>query len=127
MNSFAKATVHFALKAIYLKTRAVGLRLPTSGLTIRPILAQTDLMAGEQISSLIMQIIDELRARGVLITNRGGDWCVRSGPLVPLRRRNISPTTCRMPLSTGALSPLRGLQRRRRRSRPRSAANCAGG
>jgi len=33
-------------------------------------------MAGEQIPSLIMQIMDELRARGVLITNCGGDWCV---------------------------------------------------
>jgi hypothetical protein len=33
-------------------------------------------MAGERIPSLIMQIIDELRARGVLITNRGGEWCV---------------------------------------------------
>jgi hypothetical protein len=33
-------------------------------------------MAGDRIPSLIMQIVDELRARGVLITNRGGDWCV---------------------------------------------------
>ena len=33
-------------------------------------------MVGDQSTSLIMQIIDELRARGVLITNRGGDWCV---------------------------------------------------
>lgn len=33
-------------------------------------------MAGEQIPSLIMQIMDELRTRGVLITNRGGEWCV---------------------------------------------------
>jgi hypothetical protein len=45
-------------------------------LTVPPILAQTDLMAGDQIPSLIMQMIDELRARGVLITNRGGEWCV---------------------------------------------------
>ena len=35
-------------------------------------------MVGEQIPSLIIQIIDELRARGVLITNRGGEWCVRA-------------------------------------------------
>ncbi len=35
-------------------------------------------MAGEHIPSVIMQIMDELRARGVLITNRGGDWCVRA-------------------------------------------------
>jgi hypothetical protein len=47
-------------------------------LTIPPILAQTDLMAGDQIPSLITQIMDELRARGVLITNRGGDWCVKA-------------------------------------------------
>ena len=33
-------------------------------------------MTGDQIPTLIIQIIDELRARGVLITNRGGDWCV---------------------------------------------------
>ena len=33
-------------------------------------------MAGDQIPSPIMQIIDELRARGALITNRGGQWCV---------------------------------------------------
>lgn len=45
-------------------------------MTVPPILAQTVGMAGEQIPSLIMQIIDELRARGVLITNRGGEWCV---------------------------------------------------
>ena len=38
-------------------------------------------MTGEQIPSLIMQTIDELRARGVLVTSRGGAWCVnfRSG------------------------------------------------
>jgi hypothetical protein len=45
-------------------------------LTVPPIPAQTGTMAGDQISSLIMQIIDELRARGVLITNRGGEWGV---------------------------------------------------
>jgi hypothetical protein len=56
--------------------RAVGLKSPTPRLTIRPILAQIDPMTGDQIPTLIMQIIDELRARGVLITNRGGDWCV---------------------------------------------------
>jgi hypothetical protein len=33
-------------------------------------------MVGDRIPFLIMQIIDELRARGVLITNRGGEWCV---------------------------------------------------
>jgi hypothetical protein len=33
-------------------------------------------MTGDRIPSLIMQIMDELRARGVLITNRGGEWCV---------------------------------------------------
>jgi hypothetical protein len=47
-----------------------------ASLTVPPILAQTGFMADEQIPSLIMQIMDELRARGVLITNRGGDWCV---------------------------------------------------
>jgi hypothetical protein len=45
---------------------------------MRPNLAQTGTMAGERIPSLILQIIDELRAHGVLITNRGGDWCVRA-------------------------------------------------
>jgi hypothetical protein len=45
-------------------------------LTARPTQAQSNIMTGEQISSLIMQIIADLRARGVLITNRGGDWCV---------------------------------------------------
>jgi hypothetical protein len=45
-------------------------------LTVPPIPAQTGAMAGDQISSPIMQIIDELRARGVLITNRGGEWRV---------------------------------------------------
>jgi hypothetical protein len=45
-------------------------------LTVRPILAQIDPMTGDQIPSLIMQIIDELRTRGVLITNRRGEWCV---------------------------------------------------
>jgi hypothetical protein len=45
-------------------------------LTIAPTQAQSSIMVGEQIPSLIMQIIDELRTRGVLITNRGGDWCV---------------------------------------------------
>jgi len=34
-------------------------------------------MAGEHIPSLIMQIMDQLGARGVLITNRGGNWRVR--------------------------------------------------
>jgi hypothetical protein len=33
-------------------------------------------MAGEQIPSLIMQIVDELRAQGILITSRAGEWCV---------------------------------------------------
>ena len=33
-------------------------------------------MAGEQIPSLIMQIVDELRAHGILITSRAGEWCV---------------------------------------------------
>ena len=33
-------------------------------------------MASDRIPSLIIQIIDELRARGVLITNRGGEWRV---------------------------------------------------
>lgn len=34
-------------------------------------------MAEERIPSLIMQIIEELRAQGVLITNYGGEWCVK--------------------------------------------------
>jgi hypothetical protein len=38
--------------------------------------AQAGHMTGERIPSLIMQIMDELRAHGVLITNRGGEWCV---------------------------------------------------
>src|ERR1700674_3046947 len=33
-------------------------------------------MTGEQIPSLIMQIVDELRAHGILITSRAGEWCV---------------------------------------------------
>ena len=33
-------------------------------------------MTGEQIPSLIMQIIDELRARGIVIVSRPGEWCV---------------------------------------------------
>ncbi|HVB17470.1 MAG TPA: hypothetical protein VNF04_13110 [Stellaceae bacterium] len=33
-------------------------------------------MAGEQIPSLIMTIVDELRARGILITSRPDGWCV---------------------------------------------------
>lgn len=33
-------------------------------------------MAGEQIPSLIMQTVDELRAQGILITSRAGEWCV---------------------------------------------------
>jgi hypothetical protein len=33
-------------------------------------------MTGEQIPSLIMQIIDELRAQDVVITSRPGEWCV---------------------------------------------------
>lgn len=45
-------------------------------LTIQPTQAHSKIMAGERIPSLILQIMDELRARGVLITNRGGDWCV---------------------------------------------------
>ena len=35
-------------------------------------------MVGDQIPSLIMQSMDELRSRGVLITNRGGEWCVNA-------------------------------------------------
>jgi hypothetical protein len=45
-------------------------------LTGRPIPAQTKTMARENIPSLIVQIIDELRVHGILITNRGGEWCV---------------------------------------------------
>jgi hypothetical protein len=33
-------------------------------------------MIGDQISSLIVQIVDELRVQGILITNRAGEWCV---------------------------------------------------
>lgn len=33
-------------------------------------------MSGDQIPSLIMQIVDELRAHGILITNRAGEWSV---------------------------------------------------
>jgi hypothetical protein len=33
-------------------------------------------MTGEQIPSPIMQIVDELRAHGVLVTSRTGEWCV---------------------------------------------------
>ena len=33
-------------------------------------------MSGDQIPSLIMQIMDELRAHGILITNRAGEWRV---------------------------------------------------
>ena len=35
-------------------------------------------MVGDRIPSLIMQIMDELHARGVRITNRGGEWCVNT-------------------------------------------------
>jgi hypothetical protein len=52
----------------------LGVGMPP--LTVPPIPAQTVVMAGDQIPSLIMQIMEELRARGVLITNRGGEWCV---------------------------------------------------
>jgi hypothetical protein len=45
-------------------------------LTAGPTQAQSEIMVGDQIPSLIVQIIDELRGRGVLITNRGGEWCV---------------------------------------------------
>jgi hypothetical protein len=38
--------------------------------------AQAGVMAGEQIPSLIMSIVDELRAHGILITSRAGGWCV---------------------------------------------------
>jgi hypothetical protein len=38
--------------------------------------AQAGDMTGEQIPSLIVQIMDELRAQGILITNRGGEWSV---------------------------------------------------
>jgi hypothetical protein len=34
-------------------------------------------MVADLIPSLIMQAFDELRARGVLITNHGGEWRVR--------------------------------------------------
>ena len=33
-------------------------------------------MTGERIPSLIMQLVDELRAQGISITNRPGEWCV---------------------------------------------------
>jgi len=33
-------------------------------------------MTGERIPSLIMQIIDQLRAQGIVITSRAGEWCV---------------------------------------------------
>jgi hypothetical protein len=33
-------------------------------------------MEGDRISSLIMQTMDELRAQGILITSRAGEWCV---------------------------------------------------
>jgi hypothetical protein len=33
-------------------------------------------MTGDRIPSLIMQIIDELRVRGIMITSRAGEWCV---------------------------------------------------
>lgn len=33
-------------------------------------------MAGDRIPSLIMQIVDELRVQGILITSRAGEWCV---------------------------------------------------
>jgi hypothetical protein len=45
-------------------------------LTTALIPAQADGMNGDQIPSLIMQIVDELRAQGILITNRAGEWCV---------------------------------------------------
>jgi hypothetical protein len=45
-------------------------------LTLPPIPAQTRNMAGDRIPSLILQIMEEPRARSVLITNRGGEWCV---------------------------------------------------
>jgi hypothetical protein len=45
-------------------------------LTAAPNPAQADEMTGEQIPSLMMQIIDELRARGIVITSRPGEWCV---------------------------------------------------
>ena len=34
------------------------------------------MMSGDQIPSLIMQIVDELRAHGILITHRAGEWRV---------------------------------------------------
>jgi hypothetical protein len=70
-------------------------------LTIRPTQAQSSIMAGEQIPSLIMQIIDELRARGVLITNRRGEWCVnvRGGT----KPRNFLPATWSRPSNMDAL------------------------
>jgi hypothetical protein len=33
-------------------------------------------MTGDGISSPILQIVDELRARGILITHSAGQWCV---------------------------------------------------
>jgi hypothetical protein len=38
--------------------------------------AQSRIMTGDAIPSLIMQIVDELRAQGILITHRDGEWCV---------------------------------------------------
>jgi hypothetical protein len=45
-------------------------------LTVVLIPAQAGGMTGDRIPSLIMQIIDELRAHGILITSRPGEWCV---------------------------------------------------
>jgi hypothetical protein len=45
-------------------------------LTVTLIPAQAGDMTGDRIPSLIMQIVDELRAQGILITNRAGEWCV---------------------------------------------------
>ena len=33
-------------------------------------------MTGDRIPSLMTQIVDELRAQGILITSRAGEWCV---------------------------------------------------
>jgi hypothetical protein len=57
-------------------------------------------MTGDQIPSLIMQIVDELRAHGVLITNRAGDASIFGAAPT---RRPISPMICKTLSNTAAL------------------------
>lgn len=84
-------------------------------------------MTGERIPSLIMTIVDELRAQGILITSRAGEWCVnfRDGTeataYVTDNLQDAFEHGRAMALRTAVASEASAVQHRRKGRRPISA------